>query len=124
MPDYLPMNQVRLEMSSFGSNKWMYKSNPLSEEDFNIGEERLKAVEKIALGRSYCGYKIPFIMDEPIIEGGLKVLESKQKSEMERKKNAYQHEIKEELGQMKRRQEKIEKKLDQLLNLKFGRTSF
>jgi hypothetical protein len=133
MPGYLPMNQIIVEMSSFGSNKWMYVTK--ADDDFfenfvdEFGEKRLKTVKQMALSRSHFGYKVPLLMDEPIIEGGLKALErnlesmTTSRSGVEMKIKAYFDKNKEELDEIKRQQDKINGKLDQLLNQKLVKSS-
>jgi hypothetical protein len=92
MPDFLPMNKIKVEMSSFDSNKWIYVPKPNKHDDDekdDKGEELQRDIEsdpfplldvkKKALSRPYLGcYMIPVKMDELIIENGLNVLESNQ----------------------------------------------
>jgi hypothetical protein len=93
MPNYLPMNKIRVEISSFDSNKWM--DAPKFNDDKYCTKDELPLIEdeKKVLGFSYFGCcKVPIEMDERIIESGLKVLENNQeiksKLEMKAKKKA------------------------------------
>jgi N12 class adenine-specific DNA methylase len=127
MPDYLPMNQVKVEISSFDSNNWMYVPKSFDDKENYIDEKPLLNEENKVLSRSYFGcWKVPIKMNDRIIENGLKVLdcnqETKWKRELKKKEKAYRDEIKEGLEQLKRqldlKLEKIEQKLEQLLNRK------
>jgi hypothetical protein len=138
MPDYLPMNKIKVEMSSFDSNKWIYipKKEVFNDDELNeVGEimqrdiERdpfpLQEVSKKALSGSFFGFfNEPVEMDERIIESGLQVLQCSQESkadrELEIKEQAHRDEIKESLDHLNRQLnlniDKVEQKLDQLLN--------
>jgi hypothetical protein len=120
MPDHLPMNKIKVEISSFDSNNWIFipgKERFADDAKNDKGEEMstdvekdpfpLFAVKKKAMNRSHFGCcEIPVEMDERIIERGLKILESnreiKAKSELEKKNKAG----------LERQQQKF----DQLLN--------
>jgi hypothetical protein len=127
LPGYLPMNRIKVEISSFISNKWIFTTKPNDYEENDLVENRLLNIRNKALCRSYFGCcKTPLTMDERIIESGLEVLEFTQKSKMvfesEKNEKAFRDSIKEGQIHLMRQHDKIEQKLDQLLNRKFDKS--
>jgi hypothetical protein len=106
IPD-LPMNKIKIEISSFLSNKWIYvpgkeeyafyETNDKNENitrDIENDPFPLLDVKQKALSRNYFGCCMgPIKMDERIIESGLRVLECnrafKSQRETEKMKKAY-----------------------------------
>jgi hypothetical protein len=141
MPEYLPINKIKVEISTFDSNKWIYIPKPIKpndDEKNDAGYELQRDIESDpfplthvksrVLSQSFFGFcKVPLEMDERIVESGLKVLEnvqeSKSKKDLEKKEKAHRDEIKEGLKRqqvVERKIDKIEQKLDQLLNQMVG----
>jgi hypothetical protein len=124
MPDYLPMKKIKVEISSFDSNFWIYIPKPMKTNDDNdkkvkIDIERdpfpLIHVKKSVLNSSFFGFcKVPLEMDKRIVESGIKVLEYNQESktnrQLEKIEKAYREEIKERL----KRQQSLEGKMDKI----------
>jgi hypothetical protein len=143
MPDYLPLNKIKVEVSSVDSNKWIHITKPEKpsihesdevggniDRDIEMDPFPLFENKKRAINRSFFGLcKVPLEMDERVIESGLKVLECKQKtmSDMDsEKEKAYHNEIKEELKRLKglegkideihQKTDQIERQLDKLIS--------
>jgi hypothetical protein len=139
MPN-LPMNKIQVEISAYDSNNWIYIPKPIasddrtnfSELDMAITPSPLSKVKTRVLSRSVLGcFKVPLNMNERIIESGLKVLERNQeqakgklkkktKINLGDKEKTYQDEIKEWQDQQGVKIEKIERKLDQIMNQNNG----
>jgi hypothetical protein len=139
MPDHLPINKIKVEISSFDSNKWIFipgKERFADDAKNDKGEEmsrdvekdpfRLSDVKKKAMNQSHfgCCCMVPVEMDERIIESGLKVLKSnrefKAKSNLERQQNLKKEKFEQKFDQlfneMQQQGLKIEQKFDQLMN--------
>jgi hypothetical protein len=134
MPDYLPTNRIKVEISSLSSNKWIFipRTRHIDDDERDDkGEELardierdpfpLKDVKRRVLSRSYFGCcKVPLEMDGRIIESGLLVLESNREAkineDLAKKEKIYRAEVKERLEESKRQQDKMEQKFDQMLN--------
>jgi hypothetical protein len=124
------MNRIKVEISTFPSNKWIYipKSIKPSDDDCDDYDRILQRdierdpfpiylVRRRALCRSFFGCcSAPVEMDQQIIENGLKVLACK-------KSKTYGDETAEILKQQQGLKEEIDKigqKLNLILNKKIG----
>jgi hypothetical protein len=110
MLGFLHLHPINVEISLFDSNNWIYSPEPGAyKEDATLQlpleatktQQELKDNLKYILDRSYLGFfKGPLKMDERIVESGLKVLESNQQRQLK-----------------KQQLDKMEEKLDHLLNV-------
>jgi uncharacterized coiled-coil protein SlyX len=137
MSDFLPMNRIKVEISSLDSKYWILIPKPAKpnedetddngktlERDIERDPLPLLNVKKTVLHQTYFGsWKIPLKMDEWITKKGLKVLKRNQemqsKKELEKIKKAFRDKTEDGLDQLEQQKGKIDKmdhKLDQLLN--------
>jgi hypothetical protein len=111
IPNFLPMKRIKIEISSFDSDKWIYipKSNSIDMDvlmDVEGDPFPLTKYKFAALHRTFFGYKSYVQMDKRIVRNGLEILERRQQLVLE--------------GQQKKLQiayqDQVQQKLDKILN--------